>query len=147
MFTFPYLLAAFVAATAATPPDTPLRPGVYFSSTEVLRNAPAHPGRVEHLRPASGHLVVVAAGTYTVHQVPVAHVWGYANAEHQVFRLVNHQAYLVTYQDSVVLYSRPRTVQYGRNATTFTEHFFSIGLDGDLHPLSRRQLRKQLTAN
>jgi len=90
---------------------------------------------------------VVAADTYTVHQVPLAHAWGFANAEHQVFRLVNHQPYLVTHQDSVVLYSRPRTVQYGRNATTFDEHFFSKGLDGDLHPLTKRQLRKQLAAN
>lgn len=147
MFTFPCLLTAFVAATAAAPLDTPLQPGIYFSSAEVLRNAPARPGRVEHLPLASGHLLVVAADTYTVHQVPVAHVWGFANAEHQVFRLVNHKAYLVTHQDSVVLYSRPRTVQYGRNATTFTEHFFSIGLDGNLHPLSRRQLRKQLATN
>ncbi|MGI4735487.1 MAG: hypothetical protein ACRYG7_09930 [Janthinobacterium lividum] len=143
MLIFSCLLTALVAATADTPPP---QPGVYFSSAEVLRNAPTRPGRVTVLQPASGHLVVVA-DTYTVHQVPLAHAWGFANAEHQVFRLVNHQPYLITHQDSVVLYSRPRTVQYGRNATTFTEHFFSKGLDGDLHPLTRRQLRKQLAAN
>jgi|GEM_PF-3756915 len=42
---------------------------------------------------------------------------------------------------------RDSTVRYGRNATTFDEHFFSKGLDGDLHPLTRWQLRKQLAAN
>ncbi|TPG65820.1 hypothetical protein [Hymenobacter nivis] len=146
MLSSSFLLAAFVALSGPSAADAQLQPGVYLSSAEVVRNAPARPGHVERHQPARGHLVVVADGTHAVHHVPTAHAWGFANAEHQVFRLVKHQAYLVTHQDSVVLYSRPRTVQYGRNANTFTEQFFSIGLDGELYPLTRRKLRQQLAA-
>jgi hypothetical protein len=72
------------------------------------------------LQLASGHLVVVAVNTYTMHQVLLAHAWGFANAEQQVFRWVNYQLYLVMHQDSAVLYSR--------NATTFDELFLAKGL-------------------
>ena len=137
------LAAALLAAPAALAQH---QPGTYLTSQELVLNQPARPGVVGPLHVPAHHLEVVVPSTHAVHRVPLTHAWGYADVQGQAYRLVRHQAYAIRQRDSLVVYSRPRTVHYGKMQNTFTEYFYSRGLDGELRPLTRRGLKQQFVA-
>lgn len=119
-------------------------PGIYTTSQEYAQNQPLHPGAVAPLHPGLAYLEVVNAHTHAVHRVPLASVWGYADAKGQGFRLVERKAYAVhPQQDNLVTYSRQRAIQHSRSKHIITEHFYSQTLDGQLHPLTKRALKQQ----
>lgn len=136
------LLLASVTVSAEGQP----RPGAYFSSQEMAANQPAVAGTVGHLSKPAGYLEVVNPATYAVHRLPLTHVWGYTTAAGKTYRLVGHKAFAIERHDSVVVYSRQRTIQQSRSTHTVTELFYSVGLDGDLLPLTRRGLRQRFAA-
>jgi hypothetical protein len=132
------LLAGAPAASAQ------YQPGVYASSQEYVENSPWQPGTVSSPAATRPYFEVVNANTYAVHRVPVAHAWGYTDTHGVAFRLVKGKAYCVQpQQNGLVTYSRPRTLQNGRYTHVVTEHFYSKGLDGELHPLTKRTRRQQ----
>lgn len=121
------------------------QPGVYTSSQDYSQNSPSQPGTITNSAAAHPYLEVVHTDTYAVHRVPRAHAWGYANQQGQTFRLVDNKDYRIQpQQNGLVLYSRQRPIQNSRYTQVITEHFYSEGLDGKLHPLTRRALRQQL---
>ena len=140
------LLFAFAACLlAGTTASAQLQPGVYTSSQEYAENSPSKPGTVTTSAATHPYLEVVHANTYAVHRVPLAHTWGYANKHGQTFRVVDNKQYRIQpQQNGLVIYSRQRPVQNGRYTQVITEHFYSEGLDGKLHPLTKRALRQQL---
>ena len=119
------------------------RPGAYFSSQQLAANQPAVVGSIGALNKPAGYLEVVSPTTYVVHRLPLTQVWGYATAAGKVYRLVGHQALAIEQHDSLVVYSRQRPIQQGRSTHTITEFFYSVGLDGDILPLTRRALRRR----
>lgn len=122
-------------------------PGVYTSSQEYVQNQPKHPGTVSALPASPAYLEVVNTHTHAVHRVPLAHVWGYADAKGQGFRLVERKAYAVQpQQDGLVTYSRQRTIQHSRSKHVVTDHFYSETLDGKLHALTKRALKQHQEA-
>jgi len=119
-------------------------PGVYTSSQEYTHNQPAQPGTVNALLADQAYLEVV--NTHIVHRVPLTHVWGYANAKGQACRVVAAKAYtLQPQQNELIIYSRQRAIQHSRTKHIVTEHFYSDGLDGKLHTLTKRGLKQHLT--
>ncbi len=145
-------ITAFVLASnlllvgTAIPAMAQPRPGAYFSSQELAANAPAVAGTVSKLSKPTGYLEVVNPNTYAVYRLPLTRVWGYTTAAGRAYRLVGRQAFAIEQHDSLVVYSRQRTIQQSRSTHTVTELFYSIGLDGDLFPLTRRGLRQRLAA-
>lgn len=133
----------------AAPALAQYQPGVYASSQEYVQNSPWQPGTVSNLAAARPYLEVVHASTFAVHRVPLTHAWGYTDTQGQAFRLVDQRPYRIQpQQDGLVVYSRERTIQNGRSTHTITEHFYSVGLDGNLRALTKRALRQQvLTVN
>ena len=120
------------------------QPGVYSSSQEYVQNSPWQPGTVSSPAATRPYFEVVNANTYAVHRVPLTHAWGYTDAHGVSFRLVKGKAYRVQpQQNGLVVYSRPRTLQNGRYTQVVTEYFYSDGLDGELHSLTRRTRRQQ----
>jgi hypothetical protein len=139
-----FVLAASLLA-GTTSALAQFQPGVYTSSQEYVQNSPAKPGTVTNLATAHPYLEVVHANTYAVHRVPLTHAWGYATKHGQTFRVVDNKHYHIQpQQNGLVIYSRQRPVQNGRYTQVITEHFYSEGLDGKLHPLTKRALRQQL---
>lgn len=132
------LLAAAPAALAQ------YQPGVYASSQEYVQNSPWQPGTVSSPAATRPYVEVVNTNTFAVHRVPLSHAWGYTTLQGASFRLVNGKAYRVQpQQNGLVVYSRQRTLQNGRYTQVVTEYFYSEGLDGELHPLTRRTRRQQ----
>lgn len=145
---FSLLTAGFLSAASAGVSWAQHRPGVYASSQEYLHNQPSYPGTVGGLPSSLAYLEVVHAHTHAVHRVPLAQVWGYADASGQAFRLVEHKAYAVhPQQNNLITYSRQRAIQHSRSKHIVTEHFYSETLDGRLHPLTKRALKQQSVAN
>jgi hypothetical protein len=139
-----FVLAASLLA-GTTSALAQYQPGVYTSSQEYVENSPSKPGTVTNPAAAHPYLEVVHANTYAVHRVPLAHTWGYANKRGQTFRVVDNKYYHIQpQQNGLVMYSRQRPVQNGRYTQVITEHFYSEGLDGKIHPLTKRALRQQL---
>jgi hypothetical protein len=139
-----FVLAASLLA-GTTSALAQYQPGVYTSSQEYVENSPSKPGTVTNPAAAHPYLEVVHANTYAVHRVPLAHTWGYANKRGQTFRVVDNKHYHIQpQQNGLVMYSRQRPVQNGRYTQVITEHFYSEGLDGKIHPLTKRALRQQL---
>jgi hypothetical protein len=123
------------------------QPGVYTSSQEYVQNSPWQPGNVSSSAAMHPYVEVVNASTYAVHRVPLAHAWGYTDTHGVSFRLVKGKAYRVQpQQNGLVVYSRPRTLQNGRYTQVVTEYSYSEGLDGELHPLTKRTRRQQRLA-
>jgi hypothetical protein len=123
------------------------QPGVYASSQDYAQNMPSQPGTVSSLAATRPYIEVVHASTYAVYRVPVAQAWGYTDAKGQTYRLVGNKRYRIQpQQNGLVLYSRERALQNGRYNNVITEHFYSEGLDGALHPLTKRALRQQLVS-
>ncbi|MFD1871986.1 hypothetical protein [Hymenobacter bucti] len=141
------LFFALAASLVAGAPSAlaQYQPGVYTSSQEYVQNSPAKPGTVTNPVAAHPYLEVVHASTYAVHRVPLTHAWGYANMQGQTFRVVDNKQYrLQPQQNGLVIYNRQRPVQNGRYTQVITEHFYSEGLDGKIHSLTKRALRQQL---
>jgi len=132
------LLASVVGPAWAQP-----RPGIYLSSQQLASNEPAVAGTVSPVNKSGGYLEVVNASTYAVHRLPLAQVWGYTTAAGKAYRLVGRQSFAIERHDSLVVYSRQRTIQQSRSTHTVTEYFYSVGLDGNLQPLTRRGLRQR----
>jgi len=133
-----FLLASVVVSVWAQP-----RPGAYFSSQQLASNEPAVAGTVSQLNKSAGYLEVVNASTYAVHRLPLAQVWGYTTAAGKAYWLVGRQSFAIERHDSLVVYSRQRTIQQSHSTHTLTEFFYSVGLDGNLLPLTRRGLRQR----
>lgn len=141
------LVTGFLTTLSPTASWSQHHPGVYASSQEYVQNKPSYPGTVDALPSSLAYVEVVDAHTYAVHRVPMATVWGYADAKGQAFRMVEHKAYAVQpQQEGLVVYSRQRTIQHSRSKHVVTEHFYSETLDGKLHVLTRRGLKKQQAA-
>ena len=140
--TFFALASSLLLASAAVSAVAQSRPGAYFSSQQLATNEPAVAGTVGLPNKATGYLEVVSPATYTVHRLPLARVWGYTTPAGKVYRLVGRQAFAIERHDSVVVYSRQRTIQQSRSTHTVTEFFYSVGLDGEVLPLTRRGLRQ-----
>jgi len=135
------LASSFLLASVVVPVWAQLRPGAYFSSQQLASNEPAVAGTVSQLNKSAGYLEVVNASTYAVHRLPLAQVWGYTTAAAgKAYRLVGRQSFAIERHDSLVVYSRQRTIQQSRSTHTLTEFFYSVGLDGNLLPLTRRGL-------
>ncbi|RZL06576.1 MAG: hypothetical protein EOO62_18600 [Hymenobacter sp.] len=144
---FSILATGFLTTASATFSWAQQHPGVYTSSQEYVHNQPAHPGAVGALPASLAYLEVVNAHTHAVHRVPLAQVWGYANAKGQGFRLVEHKAYAIQpQQDGLITYSRQRAIQHSRSKHIVTEHFYSETLDGKLHALTKRGLKQHQAA-
>ncbi|RZL09247.1 MAG: hypothetical protein EOO62_14240 [Hymenobacter sp.] len=144
---FSILATGLLTTASATLSWAQLQPGVYTSSQEYAHNQPAHPGIVGTLPASLAYLEVVNAHTHAVHRIPLAQVWGYADAKGQGYRLVEHKAYVIhPQQDGLVTYSRQRAIQHSRSKHIVTEHFYSETLDGKLHALTKRALRQRQAA-
>jgi hypothetical protein len=137
------LASSFLLASVVVPAWAQPRPGAYFSSQQLASNEPAVTGAVGQLNKSAGYLEVVNAHTYAVHRLPLAQVWGYTTAAGKAYRLVGRHAFAIERHDSLVVYSRQRTIQQSRSTHTVTEYFYSVGLDGSLLPLTRRGLRQR----
>lgn len=143
----PLLVTGFFTVAPATASWAQHQPGVYATSQEYVKNQPAHPGTVGAPPASMAYLEVVNTHTHAVHRVPMARVWGYANAKGQAFRIVEHKAYAIQpQQDGMVTYSRKRAIQHSRTKHVVTEHFYSENLDGKLHALTKRGLKKRQAA-
>ena len=140
------LASSLLLASNPVPAEAQPRPGAYFSSQELAANQPAVAGTVGQPSKPAGYLEVVNPATYAVHRLPLARVWGYTTAAGKTYRLVGHKAFAIEQHDSVVVYSRQRTIQQSRSTHTVTELFYSVGLDGDMRPLTRRGLRQRFAA-
>ena len=140
------LASSLLLASAAVSAEAQPRPGAYFSSQQLAANQPAVAGTIGALNKPAGYLEVVSPTTYVVHRLPLAQVWGYTTAAGKAYRLVGHQAFAIEQHDSLVVYSRQRPIQQGRSTHTVTEFFYSVGLDGDVLPLTRRALRRRPAA-
>jgi len=137
------LASSFLLASVVVPAWAQPRPGAYLSSQQLASNQPAVAGTVGQLNTPAGYLEVLQPGTYAVHRLPLAHVWGYTTAAGKAYRLVGRKAFAIERHDSLVVYSRQRTIQQSRSTHTVTEFFYSVGLDGTLRPLTRRGLRQR----
>lgn len=137
------LASSFLLASVIVPAWAQPRPGAYFSSQQLASNEPAVAGAVGQLNKSAGYLEVVNASTYAVHRLPLTQVWGYTTAAGKAYRLVGRQVFAIERHDSLVVYSRQRTIQQSRSTHTVTEYFYSVGLDGSLLPLTRRGLRQR----
>jgi len=137
------LASSFLLASVVVPVWAQPRPGIYFSSQQLASNEPAVAGTVSPVNKSAGYLEVVNANTYAVHRLPLAQVWGYTTAAGKAYRLVGRQTFAIERHDSLVVYSRQRTIQQSRSTHTVTEYFYSVGLDGNLLPLTRRGLRQR----
>ena len=140
------LAGSLLLVSATVPAGAQPQPGAYLSGQQLAANRPAIAGIVGPLDKPAGYLEVVDPTTYAVHRLPLARVWGYTTAAGQAYRLVNRQAFTIEQRDSLVVYSRQRTIQHSRSAHTVTEFFYSVGLTGDLRPLTRRGLRQHIAA-
>lgn len=137
------LASSMLLASVIVPAWAQPLPGVYFSSQQLAANQPAVAGAIGQVNKPAGYLEVVNPSTYAVHRLPLAQVWGYTTAAGKAYRLVGRQAFAIEQHDSVVVYSRQRTIQQSRSTHTVTEFFYSQGLDGNLRPLTRRGLRQR----
>jgi hypothetical protein len=137
------LASSLLLASATVLAEAQPRPGAYLSSQEMAANQPAVAGTVGHPSKPAGYLEVVNPATYAVHRLPLARVWGYTTAAGKSYRLVGPKAFAIERHDSVVVYSRQRTIQQSRSTHTVTELYYSVGLDGDILPLTRRGLRQR----
>lgn len=141
------LATGFLAMASATTGWAQLRSGVYTSSQQYVDNQPAQPGTVGNLSASLTYLEVVNKHTYAVHRVPLTQVWGYTDARGQAFRLVERKAYAMQpQQNGLVVYSRQQAIQHSRSRHLITERFYSETLDGKLHALTRRDLKKRQLA-
>jgi hypothetical protein len=70
-------------------------------------------------------------------------VWGYTTVAGKAYRLVGRKVFVMQRHDSVVVYSRQRPIQQSRSTHIVTELFYSVGLDGEVLPLTRRRFRQQ----
>ena len=140
------LASSLVLASVVVPAWAQPRPGAYFSSQQLAANQPTVAGSVGKLNTPAGYLEVVDPATYAVHRLPLAQVWGYTTAAGQAYRLVGCKAFAIERHDSLVVYSRQRTIQQSRSTHTVTELFYSVGLDGAVLPLTRQGLRQRFAA-
>ncbi len=140
------LASNLLLVSATIPALAQPRPGAYFNSQELAADAPAVAGTVNKISKPAGYLEVVNPTTYAVYRLPLTRVWGYTTATGKAYRLVGRQAFAIERHDSLVVYSRQRTIQQSRSTHTITELFYSVGLDGDLFPLTRRGLRQRASA-